>query len=87
MIKVPVEVLKQRRQALLANSHPITLGIRTLYRGYGSTLLRDLPFGFFQMPLWEYLKLCWKRRMSRDCTPFEGAIAGALSGDCDSFIY
>ncbi|KAK0162562.1 hypothetical protein PV327_006330 [Microctonus hyperodae] len=79
LIKVPVEVLKQRRQALLANSNPITLGIRTLYRGYGSTLLRDLPFGFFQMPLWEYLKLCWKRRMSRDCTPFEGAIAGALS--------
>ncbi|XP_063992839.1 S-adenosylmethionine mitochondrial carrier protein homolog [Diachasmimorpha longicaudata] len=79
LVKVPVEVLKQRRQALLANAHPVALGIRTLYRGYGSTLLRDLPFGFLQMPLWEYLKLCWKRKKGRECTPFEGATAGALS--------
>lgn len=79
LVRVPVEVLKQRRQALLANSYPVALGIRTLYRGYGSTILRDVPFGFLQMPLWEYLKLCWKRRKGRDCTPFEGATCGALS--------
>lgn len=74
--------MKQRRQALLENSNPTSLGIRTLYRGYGSTLLRDVPFGLLQMPLWEYLKLYWKRQQGRDyCTPFEGATCGALSGN------
>ncbi|KAF7991367.1 hypothetical protein HCN44_002929 [Aphidius gifuensis] len=80
LVKVPVEVLKQRRQALLANSNPMELGIRTLYRGYGSTFLREVPYGLIQMPLWEYLKLHWKIQQGRDyCTPFEGAICGALS--------
>jgi solute carrier family 25 S-adenosylmethionine transporter 26 len=56
------------------------LKLRTLFRGYGSTVLRDLPFGLVQMPLWEYFKLCWKNKVFRECTPIEGAICGALSG-------
>lgn len=82
LIRVPVEVVKQRRQALLVESERLKL--RTLYRGYGSTVLRDLPFGLIQMPLWEYFKLCWASRTKRDCTPLEGAICGAASG---TFIY
>lgn len=69
--------MKQRRQALLGDVHRLPL--RTLYRGYGSTVLRDLPFGLIQMPLWEYLKLHWKKHKERDCTPIEGAICGSLS--------
>nr|XP_033342105.1 S-adenosylmethionine mitochondrial carrier protein-like isoform X1 [Megalopta genalis] len=77
VIRVPVEVVKQRKQALLRDQHKLPL--RTLYRGYGSTVLRDLPFGLIQMPLWEYLKLYWKERQGRDCMPLEGAICGSLS--------
>ncbi|XP_043274421.1 S-adenosylmethionine mitochondrial carrier protein-like [Venturia canescens] len=77
LIRVPVEVMKQRKQALLKDTH--RLALKTLYRGYGSTVLRDMPFGLMQMPMWEYLKLCWKRRVGRDCTPFEGAMCGAGS--------
>ncbi|XP_043266076.1 S-adenosylmethionine mitochondrial carrier protein-like isoform X1 [Colletes gigas] len=77
LIRVPVEVIKQRKQALLHDEH--RLALRTLYRGYGSTVLRDLPFGLVQMPLWEYFKLCWKRHVERECTPIEGAISGSLS--------
>ncbi|KAK2584695.1 hypothetical protein KPH14_007031 [Odynerus spinipes] len=77
LIRVPVEVLKQRKQALLADdSH---LKLRTLFRGYGSTVLRDMPFGFIQMPLWEYFKICWKQHVHRECTPLEGAYCGAAS--------
>ncbi|XP_012223142.1 mitochondrial S-adenosylmethionine carrier protein-like [Linepithema humile] len=77
LIRVPVEVIKQRRQALLSDPHRLRL--RTLYRGYGSTVLRDLPFGVIQMPLWEYFKLYWSRHMQHECTPFEGAVCGAAS--------
>ncbi|XP_012261929.1 S-adenosylmethionine mitochondrial carrier protein-like [Athalia rosae] len=77
LVRVPVEVVKQRKQALLVDSE--TLKLKTLYRGYGSTVLRDLPFGLIQMPMWEYFKLCWKHYVGRDCTPFEGATCGALS--------
>ncbi|XP_020289814.1 S-adenosylmethionine mitochondrial carrier protein-like [Pseudomyrmex gracilis] len=77
LVRVPVEVIKQRKQALLSDTNH--LGLRTLYRGYGSTVLRDLPFGLIQMPLWEYFKLYWTRRSQRDCTPMEGAICGAAS--------
>ncbi|XP_011871241.1 PREDICTED: S-adenosylmethionine mitochondrial carrier protein-like [Vollenhovia emeryi] len=76
-VRVPVEVIKQRKQALLSDVHRLRL--RTLYRGYGSTVLRDLPFGVIQMPLWEYFKLCWTRRVQRECTPLEGAACGAAS--------
>lgn len=78
MIRVPVEVVKQRKQALLIDSERLKL--HTLYRGYGSTVLRDLPFGLIQMPLWEYFKVCWKSKVQRDCTPIEGAICGSASG-------
>ncbi|KAJ8683427.1 hypothetical protein QAD02_019219 [Eretmocerus hayati] len=77
LIRVPVEVVKQRKQALLNDTEKLKL--RTLFRGYGSTVLRDLPFGLVQMPLWEYFKQCWSAKMNRDCTPFEGASCGAAS--------
>ncbi|KAI4497642.1 hypothetical protein M0802_007182 [Mischocyttarus mexicanus] len=77
LIRVPVEVLKQRRQALL--SDVARLKLRTLFRGYGSTVLRDMPFGCIQMPLWEYFKVCWKQHVHHECTPLEGAYCGAAS--------
>ncbi|XP_028047786.1 S-adenosylmethionine mitochondrial carrier protein isoform X2 [Monomorium pharaonis] len=75
-VRVPVEVVKQRKQALLSTHR---LKLRTLYRGYGSTVLRDLPFGVIQMPLWEYFKFYWTRQIQRECTPFEGATCGSAS--------
>ncbi|XP_011645452.1 S-adenosylmethionine mitochondrial carrier protein-like [Pogonomyrmex barbatus] len=77
LVRVPVEVIKQRKQALLSDTHQLRL--RTLYRGYGSTVLRDLPFGVIQMPLWEYFKLYWTRQIQRECTPLEGATCGSAS--------
>ncbi|XP_076241364.1 mitochondrial S-adenosylmethionine carrier protein isoform X2 [Calliopsis andreniformis] len=77
LIRVPVEVIKQRKQALIGDTH--RLAIKTLYRGYGSTVIRDLPFGLIQMPLWEYFKLCWTRYTNRDCSPSAAAACGGLS--------
>ncbi|XP_071228451.1 mitochondrial S-adenosylmethionine carrier protein isoform X4 [Salvelinus alpinus] len=63
LIRVPTEVVKQRTQASLSsNTYQVLLatlreeGVRGLYRGYKSTVLREIPFSLVQFPLWEYLK-------------------------------
>lgn len=61
------------------------LKLRTLFRGYGSTVLRDMPFGCIQMPLWEYFKVCWKQHVHHECTPLEGAYCGAASGEINFY--
>lgn len=85
LIRVPVEVIKQRKQALLGDTIS-SLGLKTLYRGYGSTVLRDMPFGFTQMPLWEYFKFRYRQHVHRECTPLEGAACGAASGNSICFL-
>lgn len=78
MIRVPVEVLKQRKQALIVDKE--SLGLKLLYRGYWTTVLRDTPFSMVQFPLWEYLKRFYSSRIEREIYPVESAICGAISG-------
>ncbi|XP_008318573.1 mitochondrial S-adenosylmethionine carrier protein isoform X1 [Cynoglossus semilaevis] len=63
LIRVPTEVIKQRTQALPSSTSYHNLlatlqeeGVRGLYRGFGSTVLREIPFSLVQFPLWEYFK-------------------------------
>ncbi|XP_054880768.1 S-adenosylmethionine mitochondrial carrier protein isoform X4 [Poeciliopsis prolifica] len=67
LIRVPTEVVKQRTQASPSSTTYSMLlatlreeGVRGLYRGYGSTVLREIPFSLVQFPLWEYLKARWQ---------------------------
>lgn len=78
LVRVPVEAVKQRRQALLPDQGRYNL--RLLYRGYWSTVVRDLPFSLIQFPIWEYLKRVWAEESERDLYPLEGAICGAIAG-------
>ncbi|XP_061252432.1 mitochondrial S-adenosylmethionine carrier protein isoform X5 [Bos javanicus] len=63
LIRVPSEVVKQRAQ-VSASSGTFHIfsnilcqeGIQGLYRGYKSTVLREIPFSLVQFPLWESLK-------------------------------
>ena len=34
-------------------------GLRGFYRGYLTTVAREIPFSLIQFPLWEYLKKKW----------------------------
>ncbi|XP_074473823.1 mitochondrial S-adenosylmethionine carrier protein isoform X2 [Sebastes fasciatus] len=68
LIRVPTEVVKQRTQASPSSTTYHVLlttikeeGFRGLYRGYRSTVLREIPFSLVQFPLWEYLKVRWRR--------------------------
>lgn len=91
LIRVPIEIAKQRRQALSTKHgtssleiwyHAIrTEGIRRgLYRGFGTTIMREVPFSFIQFPLWEYFKLNWTSVTGTNLTPLSVAICGAIAG-------
>lgn len=55
------------------------------YRGYFTTVLREIPFSFIQYPLWEFLKrkTCELRKCQTISTGDSlicGAVAGAFAG-------
>lgn len=96
IVRVPVEIAKQRRQVLsseLRNRSAISIlkhayqteGIqRGLYRGYRVTIFREIPFAFIQYPLWEYFKAHWTQFTGLPSTfvtvAFCGAMAGGIAG-------
>ncbi|XP_038063993.1 S-adenosylmethionine mitochondrial carrier protein-like isoform X1 [Patiria miniata] len=85
-VRVPVEVVKQRAQASRNASVSILKsvlrneGVRGLYRGYLSTVVREVPFSIIQFPLWEMLKLRWGQRQGRPVDAWQSAVCGALAG-------
>lgn len=87
LIRVPVEVVKQRAQA---KQHRSSLqvfkaalaseGIGGLYRGYLSTVIREIPFSFIQFPVWEFLKARWSNVQGHTVEPWQSSICGAIAG-------
>lgn len=93
LIRVPTEVVKQRAQASPSSStYNILLatlreeGVRGLYRGYGSTVLREIPFSLVQFPLWEYLKTLWSSRQGHTLYSWQSAVCGAVAGAVAAFV-
>lgn len=87
IVRVPVEVVKQRAQANpTSNTFQIfknTLmseGIFGLYRGYFSTVMREIPFSLIQFPLWEILKKHWSFHQGRNVDSWQSSLCGAFSG-------
>jgi len=87
VIRVPVEVIKQRQQAGVHSSSThifrsilASEGFIGLYRGYLTTVLREIPFSFIQFPLWEWSKKKWSQKQDREVSPWQSSICGAVSG-------
>jgi len=85
--RVPVEVVKQRAQAGMAASTReaffTTLrseGLRGFYRGYWSTVAREIPFSCIQFPLWESFKTAWAERQGCPVSAWQSSLCGAASG-------
>jgi solute carrier family 25 (mitochondrial S-adenosylmethionine transporter), member 26 len=66
LVRVPTEILKQRYQANIVGSKSLKGnileifnkdGLNGFYRGFGSTILREIPFSLVQFPLYERLKV------------------------------
>ncbi|XP_020834644.1 mitochondrial S-adenosylmethionine carrier protein isoform X1 [Phascolarctos cinereus] len=86
-IRVPSEVVKQRAQVSAASGtfHIFSNilyqeGIQGLYRGYKSTVLREIPFSLVQFPLWESLKALWSRKQDHVVDSWQSAACGAFAG-------
>ncbi|KAM7513724.1 hypothetical protein LguiA_003858 [Lonicera macranthoides] len=87
LIRVPTEVVKQRMQTGQFSSAPgaVSLivskeGFKGLYAGYGSFLLRDLPFDAIQFCIYEQIRIGYKLAARRDLNDPENAIIGAFAG-------
>lgn len=106
-VRVPTEVVKQRAQAgLHGGSSASALGAilrlrraegvgvmwRELYRGWGITVFREVPFTMIQFPIWEGLKAWGRQRRrrqgegggdkdgGRDVPALESAVYGSIAG-------
>jgi solute carrier family 25 S-adenosylmethionine transporter 26 len=97
LVRTPTEVVKQRTQTGVISSLETlksvlqTSGVKGLYRGFGGTLAREIPFVCIQFPLWEALKR-WAVSERGGSQPHptlieepranaaEAAICGALAG-------
>lgn len=87
LIRVPTEVIKQRMQTGQFSSAVGAVrtilareGVKGLFAGYGSFLLRDLPFDAIQFAIYEQLKITVKKAVKRDLRDSETAVVGALAG-------
>lgn len=87
LVRVPVEVIKQRSQTMVHKTSWTILRetlkqekLRGLFRGYYSTVLREIPFSFIQFPLWENSKQALSKYHNRPITPWEGAWCGFFAG-------
>ncbi|KAK7018656.1 S-adenosylmethionine transporter [Paramarasmius palmivorus] len=96
LIRVPTEVVKTRTQTasfgVINQSSLATLkltvandGLRGLYKGFGITVMREIPFTSLQFPLYEYLKRRLADTLDRPNTQarlyaYEAAVCGSFAG-------
>ncbi|KAJ2938907.1 hypothetical protein O0L34_g17718 [Tuta absoluta] len=91
IIRVPTEIAKQRKQTYVGSGKHSAVSIlwkayRTeglyngVYRGFLSTVARDLPFSFIELPVWEYLKKIVRDNNDGKINSLQSALCGSLAG-------
>nr|CAD7396241.1 unnamed protein product [Timema cristinae] len=88
------QVVKQRSQAAAHPTTPFIIlqttlhseGLRGMYRGFASTVLREIPFALLQFPLWEFLKSSWGHWQRTDLYVWQGALCGAVAGGISAAV-
>lgn len=97
LVRVPAEVIKQRTQAGIRGVGNVSSSwanllyllqnrsgegvVRGLYRGWNTTILREIPFTIIQFPLYEYLKTLWSSHEEVEkLSLLKGAICGSIAG-------
>lgn len=92
LIRTPIEIVKQRRQVSAVQFRAVDILMQAyksdglyngIYRGYGVTIMRDIPFSMIQYPLWEVLKILAARLTGQQPDVFVvscfGSVAGAVA--------
>lgn len=87
LVRNPFEVVKQQMQAGLHKSTGAAFssilkssGVRGFYVGYGSTVLREIPFDAIEFVLYENMKARREAHVARECVLWENAALGSIAG-------
>ena len=72
-----IQMVMQERHGATNIMTNITGG---LYRGFGMTLFREIPFAMIQFPLYEQGKRSWAAWQGHETNPLQAAACGSLSG-------
>ncbi|CAK1590717.1 unnamed protein product [Parnassius mnemosyne] len=91
VIRVPTEIAKQRKQTYVGMKRLSAVSIlmdaykaegfrNGLYRGFFSTVARDIPFSLIELPVWELLKTMVKERNNGEINGLQSAICGSIAG-------
>ncbi|XP_026750541.2 S-adenosylmethionine mitochondrial carrier protein homolog [Galleria mellonella] len=91
VIRVPTEIAKQRKQTYVGNKARSSISIlleaykaegfrKGLYRGFMSTVARDLPFSFIELPVWEMLKSSIRQHNDGQISTLQSALCGSVAG-------
>ena len=96
LVRVPTEVVKAKMQTspvklglgetirmVVAEPHALSAVpsfTGGLYRGFGMTLFREIPFAALQFPMYEQFKLTWSASQDSAVNPVQAAACGSLSG-------
>jgi solute carrier family 25 S-adenosylmethionine transporter 26 len=96
LVRVPTEVVKAKMQTTAAplsladtvrgvlkerhGGNPLASVTGGLYRGYGITLFREIPFAVIQFPLYEKFKVWWGDQQGTPVSPWQAAACGSFSG-------
>lgn len=94
IVRVPYEVIKMRSQTSDTKMRNLDImrnilareGFLGMYRGFYSTIVRDLPFSAIQYPIWEKLKSNHRRKHGRQATVGESAYYGSIAGGIAAFL-
>lgn len=97
LVRVPMEVVKQRKQTTMANKSSIKIlmsaykyeGLfKGLYRGFGTTIIREIPFSIIQFPTLEFCKSYYRARFKNNITldSWEVAVCGSIAGGLSAAI-
>lgn len=90
--KVPFEVVKIRAQTCsspisqVVSSILATSGVRGLYKGFVSTVAREMPFSLIQMPIWEQLKARHHMNHGAPVNAQLSALYGSIGGAIAAFL-
>eukprot|EP00934_Nitzschia_sp_Nitz4_P005956 Nitzschia sp. Nitz4//scaffold24_size164493//12274//13219//NITZ4_002305-RA/size164493-snap-gene-0.0-mRNA-1//1//CDS//3329544045//5946//frame0 len=94
LVRVPTEVIKSKMQttesatlvstfrSVLSETHGSPLSQLTggLYRGYGVTIMREIPFAMIQFPIYEQTKVWWGEWQGSPVNPIQAAACGSFGG-------
>ncbi|KAJ3260165.1 hypothetical protein HK103_001241 [Boothiomyces macroporosus] len=87
IVRVPTEVMKQRLQVghfQSLNQAAVDIwtkqGLFGFYRGYGTTIFREIPFACIQFPLFESLKKVYRNIKGKNINAVEAGLCGMVAG-------